>query len=53
MLKGFALLLGKTLAVLASVVAFLSNFTGCLIYVNQPVMPQRVRTMKMRMRDHI
>ncbi|GEM_PF-5436981 len=45
-LKGFALTLGKLLAVVASVVAYLSNFTGCVICVNQPVMPQRVRMMK-------
>lgn len=45
-MRGFLLALGKMLAVLASAVAFASNFTGCLVFVNQPVMPEKVRHMK-------
>ncbi|NLU53378.1 MAG: cyclic lactone autoinducer peptide [Clostridiaceae bacterium] len=36
----------KALASLASLVAFLSNFTGCIVFVNQPEMPEKVRMMK-------
>lgn len=44
--KGIALMLGKMLAVVASVAAFTSNFTSCICIVYQPEMPQKVRLMK-------
>jgi cyclic lactone autoinducer peptide len=46
MTAGFVLLIGKVLAAMASSIAFLSNFTSCVIFVNQPHMPERVRLMK-------
>lgn len=46
MVKGFGLIVGKVLAALALSVAYLSNFTGCLIYINQPKMPEKVRMLK-------
>ncbi len=38
--------LGKLLAAIAFSTAFLSNFTSCVIYVNQPQMPEKVRMLK-------
>lgn len=39
-------LLGKAIAALAFSTAFLSNFTGCVVFVNQPKVPEKVRMMK-------
>lgn len=46
MFKGFALFIAKTLAAVAFAAAFLSNFTGCIIGINQPKMPDKVRMLK-------
>lgn len=46
MFSGFLLFIGKALAAMASSTAFLSNFTGCVAFLNQPTMPQKVRMMK-------
>ncbi len=45
-MKGFGLFLGKILAALALSAAYLSNFTSCIIYINQPRMPEKVRMLK-------
>lgn len=39
-------LLGKAVAALAFSTAFLSNFTCCVVWVNQPKVPEKVRMMK-------
>ncbi len=45
-MKGFGLFLGKVLAALAFSAAFLSNFTSCVYWLNQPKMPNSVRMLK-------
>jgi cyclic lactone autoinducer peptide len=42
----FTKLLGKVLASLAFITAFASNFTSCVIFFNQPEMPEKVRMLK-------
>lgn len=39
-------LLGKAVAALAFSTAFLSNFTCCVVFLNQPKVPEKVRMMK-------
>ncbi len=39
-------LLGKAVAALAFSTAFLSNFTCCVVFFNQPKVPEKVRMMK-------
>jgi cyclic lactone autoinducer peptide len=46
MIKGFGLFLAKVLAALAFSAAFLSNFTSCVYWLNQPEMPYKVRMLK-------
>jgi cyclic lactone autoinducer peptide len=46
MLRGFGLFLGKALAAVAFSVAFISNFTSCVVFINQPQMPEKVRMLK-------
>lgn len=41
-----ALIIGKILAAVATSAAFLSNFTGCIVFINQPRMPEKVRMLK-------
>lgn len=46
MIKGFGLFLAKILAALAFSAAFVSNFTGCVFWLNQPKMPDKVRMLR-------
>ncbi|HHW22894.1 MAG TPA: cyclic lactone autoinducer peptide [Clostridiaceae bacterium] len=46
MIKGFGLFLAKALAAMAFMAAFLSNFTSCVYWLNQPEMPDKVRMLK-------
>lgn len=39
-------LLGKAVAALAFSTALLSNFTSCVVFLNQPKVPEKVRIMK-------
>ncbi len=39
-------LLGKAIAALAFSTSFLSNFTCCVVFVNQPKVPEKVRMLK-------
>ncbi|MGI6084817.1 MAG: AgrD family cyclic lactone autoinducer peptide [Acetivibrionales bacterium] len=39
-------LLGKAVAALAFATAFLSNFTSCVVVLNQPKVPEKVRMLK-------
>ncbi|HBR02725.1 MAG TPA: cyclic lactone autoinducer peptide [Ruminiclostridium sp.] len=46
MMKRFAFLGGKVLAAMALSIAFLSNYAACVVFVNQPPMPEKVRMLK-------
>ncbi len=46
MIGTIGVLLGKAVAALAFSTAFLSNFTCCVVFLNQPKVPEKVRMMK-------
>lgn len=45
-MKGLGYFIAKVLAALAFSAAFLSNFTSCIYFYNQPKMPEKVRMLK-------
>ena len=46
MIRSLGLALSKAFAALALSVAYISNFTSCCLFINQPVMPEKVRMLK-------